>query len=96
MPVLLRLALRNPPSSQAPRTSHWVLLPHRCTSCSLVVAVAAGLAERQALALCAPAVLAAVVLASGRLCSRAPRFLLRTPQALCRWGLQRVARLGRA
>jgi hypothetical protein len=68
VPVLLRLALRNPPSSQVLRILRWVRKPNRCTSCSLVVAVVAGLAERQALALYAQAVLAAVVLVSGSLC----------------------------
>jgi len=51
--------------------------------CLLVLVAVAGLAARQALALCAPAVLAAVAVASGCLCSRALRFLLRTPPALC-------------
>ena len=49
----------------------------------LVPGAVAGLAARQALALRAPVVLAAVAVASGSLCSLAQRFLLRTPRVSC-------------
>ena len=62
----------------------------------LVLVAVAGLAARQALALRAPVVLAAVALASGSLCSRAPMFLLRTLQALCLSVLAQAVQQGRA
>jgi len=57
---------------------------------------AVGLAARQALALRALEALAAVALASGRLCSRALRCLLRTPLALCPSALALAVQQGRA
>ena len=62
------VALRNPPSSPARQISRWARQPNRCTSCSLVVAVVAGLVARLGLALHALAAQVAVVLASGSLC----------------------------
>ena len=56
----------------------------------------AGLAERQALASYAPAGQAAVAEASGSLCSRALKYLLRTPLALCLSVLALVVLLGQA
>lgn len=61
-------ALQNPQNSQAPEISPWALQPSRCMYSLLVPVAAAGLAERQALALCVLAVLAAVVRESGSLC----------------------------
>ena len=51
--------------------------------CWLVAQAVAGLAERQALALCALEALAVVVRASVSLCSLAQRCLLRTPRVSC-------------
>ena len=51
---------------------------------SLLVPVAvAGLAARQALAMCAPGVAVVAVVASGCLCSHALKYLLRTPRVSC-------------
>jgi hypothetical protein len=54
------VALRNPPSSPARQISRWARKPNRCTFCSSVVAVVAGLAARLGLALYALAAVAAV------------------------------------
>jgi len=64
--------------------------------CWLALVAVAGLAARQALALRAPVVLAAVAVASGSLCSHAQRCLLRTPQALCLSALVLAVQQGRA
>jgi len=64
--------------------------------CWLVAQAVAGLAARQAQALRAPAVLAAVALESGNLCSLAQRCLLRTPLALCLSVLAQAVRQGLA
>ena len=64
--------------------------------CSSEQVAVAGLAARQALALCVLAVLAAVVLASGSLCSHAQRCLLRTLLASCLSALAQAVQQGRA
>ena len=90
------VAHQNPPNSQAPATSHWALQPSRCMYCWLVPVAAVDQAERQALELRAPVVLAAVAVASGSLCSLAQRFLLRTPRASCLSALVLAVQQGRA
>ena len=64
--------------------------------CLLALVAVAGLAERQALELRAPVVLAAVAVASGSLCSLAQRFLLRTPRVSCLSALVLVVQQERA
>jgi len=64
--------------------------------CWLVAQAVAGLAERQALASYAPGAQAAVAEASGSLCSRVLKFLLRTPLALCLSALAQAVQQGRA
>jgi len=64
--------------------------------CWLVAQAAVGLAAHQALALYAQVALAAVALASGRLCSRALKCLLRTPRVSCLSVLAQAVQQGRA
>ena len=62
----------------------------------LVPGAVAGLAARQALALCALEALAVVVRESGSLCSLAQRCLLRTLQELCLSASALAVQQGRA
>ena len=64
--------------------------------CWLVAQAAVGLAVRQALASYAPGAQVVVVRESGSLCSRAMKFLLRTPLASCLLVLALAVQQGRA
>ena len=64
--------------------------------CWLALVAVAGLAARQALAMCALEALAVVVRESGSLCSLAQRCLLRTPRVSCPSELALAVQQGRA